>query len=98
VPLVLLAATPVSKAAEVTHVCPPRVGVALTRMLWLFATARPETFGICIYSDGVSTSIPLEGRCDVNPVDRFHDGPPAGGMHECRESAPDRCRIVCSAS
>ncbi len=77
--------------------CPARPGSSLVRILYLFATERPDTYATCIYADGSEASLRLAKGCGVDPIDVFHDAPPKGGMHECREQTPGRCKIRCSS-
>jgi hypothetical protein len=96
--LLALASAGVAQAQGAAPSCPAREGASLAKMIYVFATARPDTHAICVYSDGGEASIALAKGCELKPVDVFHDGPPAGGMHECRESAPGRCKIACLPS
>ena len=96
--LLSLAAAGAVGAEPAPAACPAREGASLVRVLYLFATGRPDTYATCIYSNGAELSLPLAKGCGVTPVDVFHDGPPLGGMHECRETEPGRCRIACRQS
>jgi hypothetical protein len=85
------------RAETTPPACPVRPGSSLVKILYLFATGRPDTYATCVYADGSETSLSLAKGCRVGPIDVFHDGPPLGGMHECREQAPGRCKITCSS-
>ena len=90
----LLAATEL-RAQTPPPTCPAHAGSNLVRILYLFAVGRPDTYATCIYSDGSEASLSLSKGCGVSPIDLFHDAPPQGGMHECREEQPGRCKITC---
>ena len=96
VSIALLAAATRAEAAP--PVCPSKPGLELSKLLYLFAVGRPATYAVCVYADGSDVSLPLAKGCGVEPVDAVHDGPPAGGMRECQETKPVRCRITCPPS
>jgi hypothetical protein len=94
--LLALASMAASAGAQATDMqCPKHASAALMKVLYLFAIGRPETFATCIYTDGTDQSLPLQQGCNLSPIDLRHEGSPLGGMLECQEKEPNRCRITC---